>query len=65
MELKKKSLKLKNFSKIKTFVSMIKFITTDNPDKAALGLLDAAPLAMFALISNALPGVFKRFCRLF
>ena len=37
---------------------MIEVIFLGNDDKAALGLLVAAALAMFEVISNALPGFF-------
>ena len=36
-------------------------ISSSSVDKAALGLREAAAVAMFVLISKSLPGFFKKF----
>ena len=53
--------KLNEFSKVDTPPCVVKMISSGNVDKAALGLLVAAAVAMFAPISKARPGFFNTF----
>ena len=53
--------KIKQIFRDKFLPVLSKIINSGNVDKAALGYLEAAAAAMFAVISKALPGFFKTF----